>query len=185
MRAWSETLPQLNIYLGVNLTPRQFHNAGLVAQLTHALAESGADPSRLVLEVPESALNENPDAAISILQRLVDCNVRIALDEFGSSLAPLNHLVRLPLDMVKLDGKLTPAAVSMGRQQAVLEWLVRLAHTLGVQVIAQDIETADQIHALARIGCRAGQGPMLSPLLNETQALSLAGMYAAPVSQRM
>lgn len=185
LRAWSETLPQLNIYLGVNLTPRQFHNAGLVAQLTHALAESGADPSRLVLEVPESALNENPDAAISILQRLVDCNVRIALDEFGSSLAPLNHLVRLPLDMVKLDGKLTPAAVSMGRQQAVLEWLVRLAHTLGVQVIAQDIETADQIHALARIGCRAGQGPMLSPLLNETQALSLAGMYAAPVSQRM
>ena len=156
-----------------------------MAQLTRALAESAADPARLMLEIPERALNENPDAAIAILQRLVDCNVRIALDEFGSSLAPLNHLVRLPLDVVKLDGKLTPAAVSTGRQQAVLEWLVRLAQTLGVQVIAQDIETADQVHALTRMGCRSGQGALLSPPLNEAQALSLAGMRAVPVAPRM
>ncbi len=185
LRVWSETLPHRNLYLALNLTPRQFQNASLGAQVTRALADSGADPSRLVLEIPESALNENPDAAIAVLQRLVDCNVRIALDEFGSSLAPLNHLVRLPLDMVKLDGKLTRAAVSQGRQQAVLEWLVRLAHTLGVQVIAQEIETPDQIHALIRMGCRAGQGPMLSPPLNEAQALALAGLHAAPAAPRL
>ncbi len=182
LRLWNEKLPQRPLYLSVNLTPRQFHSASLVTQLTHALAKSGADPTRLVLEIPESALNEDPDAAIVILQRLVDCNVRIALDEFGRSLGPLNHLVRLPLDMVKLDGKLTPAAISTGRQQAVLDWLIRLAHTLGVQVIAQNIETPDQIRALTRIGCRAGQGPMLSPPLNQEQALVLAGMYAAPAA---
>lgn len=182
LRAWSETLPHRPLYLAVNLTPRQFQNPSLVTQVTRALAESGADPSRLVLEVPESALNEQPDAAIAILQRLVDCNVRIALDEFGSSLGPLNHLVRLPLDMVKLDGKITPAAVSAGRQQPVLEWLIRLAHTLGVQVIAQNIETRDQIRGLTRMGCRAGQGPMLSPPLDEAQALALAAMHAAPAA---
>ena len=98
-----------------------------------------------MFEVPESALNENPDAAVAILQRLVDCNVRVAMDDFGISLAPLNHLVRLPIDMVKLDAKLTAAAISTGRQQAVLESLIRLGHTLGVQVVAQGIETREQL----------------------------------------
>ena len=67
-----------------------------------ALAASGADPSRLMLEAPESAFNENPDAAVAILQRLADWQVRVAIDDFGSSLAPLNHLVHLPVGMVKL-----------------------------------------------------------------------------------
>lgn len=184
LRGWSDTLPDRHLYLAVNLTRRQFQNASLVAQLMRTLAETGADPSRLVLEVPESALNEDPDAAIATLQRLVDCHVRIALDEFGSSLGPLNHLVRLPLDIVKLDGKLTPAAITTGRQQAVLEWLMRLAHTLGIEVIAQDIVTPDQVHALTRLGCGSGQGPMLSPPLNEAQALALAAMHAAPAARR-
>lgn len=178
LRAWSDASPSSDLYLTVNLTRRQFQDPALLAQLMRALAESGADPSRLVLEVPEGALNQNPDAAIAIFQRLVDCKVRVALDDFGSSLAPLNHLVRLPLDMVKLDGKLTPAAVSGGRQQAVLEWLLRLAPTLGVRVVAQGIERSEEVHALARLGCPAGQGPLLSQPLNEVQALALAGLRA-------
>ncbi len=185
LRVWSEALPQSDAYLSVNLTPRQFNNPGLMAQLTSALALSGVHPSRLVLEVPESALNEKPDASIAILQRIVDCGVRVAMDEFGSTLGPLNHLVRLPLDMVKLDGKLTPAAVMAGRQGAVLDWLLRLAQTLGVQVVAQGIETPDQIKALLRMGCTAGQGEMLSAPLNEAQALALAELRAMPVGPRV
>lgn len=168
----------------MNLTPRQFSNPGLMEQLAGAFASSGVCPSRLVLEVPESALNENPDAAIAILQRIVDCGVRAAMDEFGSSLGPLNHLIRLPLDMVKLDSKLTPAAAMAGRQGAVLDWLVRLAHLLGVQVVAQGIETLDQIKALLRMGCTAGQGPLLSAPLNEAQALALAELRATPVGSQ-
>ena len=116
-----------------------------------------------MLEVPESALNESPDAAVAILQRLVDCNVRVAMDDFGSTLAPLNHLVRLPIDMVKLDAKLVASAPSQGRQQAVLESLLRLGRTLGVLVVAKGIETTEQLHALARMGCELGQGPLFSP----------------------
>ena len=127
-----------------------------------------------MFEVPESALNESPDAAVAILQRMVDCNVRVAMDDFGSSLAPLNHLVRLPLDMVKLDPKLTAAATSTGRQQAVLESLLRLGRTLGVQVVAQGIETPEQLRALGRMGCELGQGPLFSPALDAGQALKLA-----------
>ena len=156
-------------------------------QLQRTLVASGADPSRLMFEVPESALNESPDAAVAILQRMVDCNVRVAVDDFGSSLAPLNHLVRLPIDMVKLDPKLTAAATSTGRQQAVLESLMRLGRTLGVQVVAQGIETPEQLRALERMGCELGQGPLLSPLLDAGQALKLAEqghLTAAPEPER-
>jgi EAL domain-containing protein (putative c-di-GMP-specific phosphodiesterase class I) len=146
----------------------------LVSQLQRTLNASGADPSKILFEVPEAVVNESPDAAVAVLQRLVDCRVRVALDEFGSSLAPLNHLVRLPIEMVKLDAKLTAAANSAGRQQAVLDSLLRLGRTLGVQVVAQGIETPEQLRALARMGCELGQGPLLSPLLDAPQALALA-----------
>jgi diguanylate cyclase (GGDEF)-like protein/PAS domain S-box-containing protein len=174
LRAWSDRLPQRELMLTVNVTPRQFYHPDLIAQLMHAIVATGVDPSRLLFEVPESALNENPDGAVAILQRLVDCHVRVAVDDFGSSLAPLNHLVRLPIDMVKLDPKLTVAAAQVGRQQAVLESLIRLGRTLGLQVVAQGIETPEQLMALGRLGCASGQGSLLALALEPAWALKLA-----------
>ena len=174
LRNWHNTLPHVDISLAVKLTPRQFYNPDLVVQLQRTLSASGADASHLMFEVPESALNQSPDAAVAILQRLVDCNVRVAMDDFGSTLAPLNHLVRLPLDMVKLDAKLTAAATSAGRQQAVLESLLRLGLTMGLAVVAKGIETPEQLRALARMGCELGQGPLFSPALEAAQALKMA-----------
>jgi Amt family ammonium transporter len=174
LRSWREALPQVDISLSVNLTHRQFYNPDMVLQLQRTLAASAADPSHLMFEVPESALNESPDAAVAILQRMVDCDVRVAMDNFGSNLAPLNHLVRLPLDMVKLDPQLTVAATSTGRQQALLDSLLRLGHTLGVQVVAQGIETPEQLRVLGRMGCEFGQGSVFSAPLDAAQALKLA-----------
>ena len=176
LRNWRNALEHVDISLAVKLTPRQFYNPDLIVQLQRTLSASGADASRLMFEVPESALNQSPDTAVAILQRLVDCNVRVAMDDFGSNLAPLNHLVRLPLDMVKLDPKLTVAAPLAGRQQAVLESLLRLGRTLGVEVVAQGIETSEQLRALMRLGCDLGQGKLLSPNLDGVQALQLAEM---------
>jgi EAL domain-containing protein (putative c-di-GMP-specific phosphodiesterase class I) len=138
------------------------------------LAASGADPARLLLEVDESALSENPAAALTIFERLLGCNVRLAVDNFGSGLAPLNHLVRLPIDVLKLDPRLTQTATQAGRQVAVLESLIHLGLKLGVQVVAQGIETQMQLEALIRMGCELGQGPLLSPALPPSQAQKLA-----------
>ena len=174
LRSWSDQLPQQDLFLSINLTRRQLFNADLIAQLMRALTASGADPSRLVFEVPETALNVTPDAAVAVLQRLTDCQVRVAIDDFGSSLAPLNHLLQLPVAMVKLAPKLTAATVSAGRQQAVLEALVRLAGILSLPVVAQGIETREQVAALVRMGCTLGQGPLMSPALDPEKALELA-----------
>ena len=162
------------VYTSTNVVPGQ--NGGFLGR--------GADPFRLVLEVPETAINESPDPAVVILQRLVDCSVRVALDDFGSSLAPLSHLVQLPLDLLKLDTKLTLAANSASRQQVVLDSLIKLGGSVGVQVVAQGIESAEQLEVLLRMGCFAGQGPMLSGPMEAAQAFRFAETRTSTFSGR-
>jgi diguanylate cyclase (GGDEF)-like protein/PAS domain S-box-containing protein len=183
LRSWSDRFPKQQFMLTVNLTRRQLYHSDLIAHLMKALAASGADPTRLLFEAPESAFSENPDAAVAILQRLADWRVRVALDEFGNSLAPLNYLVHLPVSMVKLAPRLTAAALSSGRQLAVLEALIRLGNTLGVQIVAQGIENLEQLAALSRMGCALGQGPLFSPALDPAHALHLAETGYWPLAQ--
>ncbi|MGA2352754.1 MAG: EAL domain-containing protein [Terracidiphilus sp.] len=174
LQIWTEALPQIELTLATNVTLRQFYHPDFVAQLKKTLAATGADPARLLLEIGEATLSENPDAALAVFERLLDCNVRLAVGDFGSGLAPLNHLVRLPLDVLKLEPRLTLAATHTGRQVAVLESLIQLGSKLGVQVIAQGIETQQQLEALVRMGCEVGQGPLLSPALDLSHAQRFA-----------
>jgi EAL domain-containing protein (putative c-di-GMP-specific phosphodiesterase class I) len=158
----------------VNLSQRQFFHPDLIVQLKRTLAVSRVDPSRMLFEVSESTLSENQDAAVAILQRMVDCNVRVAIDHFGSSLAPLNQLVQLPIDVVKLDASLTAAATSKGRKSKVLESVIQIGRNLGVQVVAQGIESVEQLDALCRMGCELGQGQLLGPAMEQAEARQLA-----------
>jgi diguanylate cyclase (GGDEF)-like protein/PAS domain S-box-containing protein len=174
LRSWTEALPSIGLTLAINLTQRQFYHPDLIAHIKRTLAASGADPARLLFEVEESALSENPGAALAIFERLLGCNVRLAVDNFGSGLAPLNQLVRLPIDVLKLDPRLTQSATQTGRQVAVMESLIQLGLKLGVQVVAQGIESPEQLDALIRMGCELGQGPLLSPALQPSQAQQLA-----------
>jgi EAL domain-containing protein (putative c-di-GMP-specific phosphodiesterase class I) len=168
--------------LTVNVTHRQLYHSDLAAHLRQALEASGANPEHLWIEAPESALNENPEAAALILRRLAESGVKIAMDRFGGALAPLNHLVRLPIRRVKLDPKLTVAVVSPGREQTMLEALVRLALALDLEVAAQGVENPEHVAALARMGCALGQGPMLSSALGAEQALHLAECVADSIT---
>jgi len=176
METWKRELPGADLTLSLNMSHRQFYHPDMVAQLMKVLAACGVDPSRLLFEVAETTLNENPDAAVGILQRMVDNRVRIAVDNFGSSLGPINHLLRLPIDMVKLDPKLTLAATAGGRQAAVLASLIHLGRTLDLRVVAQGIETEDQLAALRRMGCELGQGQLLSPAVDPARALRLGSL---------
>jgi EAL domain-containing protein (putative c-di-GMP-specific phosphodiesterase class I) len=143
----------------------------MVPQLKAALLVSGVDPSRLLIEVSEKIVNEDPDAARTILQRLVDCNVRIALDDFGSDLAPMNHLVRLPSHVLKLAPRLTLISDSAGREFALLESVVQLGRNLGMQVATQGIQTSAQLDSLSRMGCELGQGSLFSTALEPEDAV--------------
>jgi diguanylate cyclase (GGDEF)-like protein/PAS domain S-box-containing protein len=174
LRCWTVAMPQSELTLSVNVTQRQFYHPDFVAQVKRTLAASGVDPARLMFEVGETSLSENPDAALAILERLLGCNVRLAMDDFGSGLMPLNHLARLPIDVLKLCPRLMLAATQTGRQTAVLESLIGLGLKLGVQVVAQGIETKEQVDALVRMGCELGQGRLLSPALDSASAHEFA-----------
>jgi len=186
LREWSHQRERegkaTDLSLTVNLTSRQFFNPDLAAQVKNALAASGIDPWRLVIEVQETTLNENPEIAVAVLERLVEQRVRIAIDNFGAGLAPLNHLMRLPIAVLKLDPRLTAAANGAARRLTVLKSLVRLGHTLGIQVVAQGIETPEQLTALCRMGCELGQGSLLGRPINAADAFALAeaGCWATP-----
>jgi diguanylate cyclase (GGDEF)-like protein/PAS domain S-box-containing protein len=175
LRNWSDGVAQLELTLSLNLTDRQFYHPEMVAQLKKALAANAVDPSRLLFEVAESTLNQNQAAAAAILDRMAECKVRLAVDNFGARFAPLNHLARLPIDVVKISPKLTAAATSSGRQAAVLESLIHLGQTLGMQVIAQGIETPEQLEALCAMGCELGQGHLFSYAMEPARATILAG----------
>ncbi|MGD0893109.1 MAG: EAL domain-containing protein [Terracidiphilus sp.] len=182
LEKWTHEARPVDLSLTVNLSDRQFFHPDLLAQVKTALAATRIDPWRLVLEIQETTLNADPDASVSILERLVECRVRIAVDNFGSSLAPLNHLMSLPITVLKLDPRLTAASTATARKLTVLKSLVRLGHTLGIQVVAPGIETPEQLTALCRMGCELGQGTLLSRPLNSDQALKLVeqGCWVTP-----
>jgi len=177
--AWDSAMPSNGLILTINLSRRQFFHDDLIPQLRKAIAGAGIDPARLLLEISEDTLHDNPDRAVAILQRLADCGVRLAMDNFGATLAPLNLLIRLPIDMVKLDIRLTASAIGTGRQLAVLQSLVNVCSACGVQLLAQGIETGGHLRALQDLGCPLGQGFFLAPPLDPAQAFYLASHNSA------
>ncbi len=98
------------------------------------------------------------------------------MDNFGSRFAPLNFLAQLPIDVVKIAPRLTGSAAAAGRPAVVLESLIQLGRSLGMQVIAQGIETPEQLEGLHRMGCELGQGLLFSYALEPARATQLAGL---------
>jgi Amt family ammonium transporter len=175
LRSWSEGVAHRELTLSLNLTERQFYHPEMIKQLKKALLANGVDPERLLFEVSESTINQNPEVAAVVLDRMSECKVRIAVDNFGARFAPLNHLAQLPINVVKLSPRLTASATAKGREAAVLESLVHLAKALDMQVIAQGIETAEQMEALSRMGCEMGQGHLFAYAMEPMRATILAG----------
>jgi|CZKL01.1.fsa_nt_gi diguanylate cyclase (GGDEF)-like protein/PAS domain S-box-containing protein len=173
LKVWDDTIAGSALTLTVNVSQRQFYHDELVSQVQRTLARTQIDPSRLMFEVSENTLNGNPDAALAILQTLVDCGVRVALDNFGSSLAPLNHILRLPIDVVKMDPALTASAMAVGRQRALVESLIHVGKSVGAQVLAQGIETAEQLMVFRRLGCELGQGYLLSRAIDPERTVAV------------
>ncbi len=182
MRSWEDSIPGNTLAMNVNVTHRQFYHDDLVGQLLRSLDSTGADPSRIMFEISESTINENPDRAIAIMQRLADCRVRMAIDNFGAGLAPLNHLVRLPVDVVKMHPSLTVAATGTGLHIAIVESLIHVSKAAGIQLLAQGIETHEQLGVLQELGCELGQGYLLSHALDPARAHLLAQRSFRPVA---
>jgi EAL domain-containing protein (putative c-di-GMP-specific phosphodiesterase class I) len=139
----------------VNLSVRQLQHGDVVSHVSDALSESGLAPGALMLEITESMLIDDPEAAIATLMELRALGVRIAMDDFGTGYSSLSYLSRFPLDVIKMDRSfLAPDATQDGLASAI----VGLGGSLGLQVIAEGIERVEQVVQLRDLGCGYGQG---------------------------
>ena len=161
-RAWQDAgLPPVR--MSVNLSARQFRQDGLAAMIEAALAETGVRPEHLELEVTESLLMDDIDGAIATLTELRDLGVAVSLDDFGTGYSSLSYLRRFPLATLKIDRSFVTGVASDPEDAAVVDAIIALARGLGLHVTAEGVETAEQLHYLARHGCDEIQGYYFSP----------------------
>ena len=157
--AWQRTgCAPLSLWVSVNVSARQFADAGLVSQVEQALRESNLEPARLKLEITETALLPAAGAAPSVMRRISDAGIGLYLDDFGTGYSSLSYLHRLPLQGVKIDRSFTAAAAERRDYAAVVHSVVSLARNLRIQVVAEGIETVEQVALFQALDCGFGQG---------------------------
>ncbi|WP_160938181.1 sensor domain-containing protein [Teichococcus coralli] len=158
---WSRQ-PRAPRLVAINISAATLSDRRFPAQVAEALASHSVAPQNLEIEIPEDIAAQDLDALLPILQALRGLGVRVALDDLGGGLSSLAHLVRLPVDRVKLDRSLV-AGLSGGRQElALLRALVAVSQSLAVPVLAEGVETAAQDRVLRREGVHAAQGFLYS-----------------------
>jgi diguanylate cyclase (GGDEF)-like protein/PAS domain S-box-containing protein len=155
-RDWPIADPEIS--LSVNVSPRQFQHPGLVEDVANALWDSGIDPSILTIEITESVLIHDTEAAIEKLRRLKDFGVRIAVDDFGTGYSSLGYLKRFPIDILKIDKSFIEGVGAGTEEAAIAHAIIKLGGSLGLEVVAEGIEEVDQVDALQSLRCERGQG---------------------------
>jgi diguanylate cyclase (GGDEF)-like protein len=174
---WRRALPAAPPFsVSVNVSARQLAQPDLVANVAHALADAGLEPPSLRLELTESALLADPDAALDVLLALQAVGVRLDLDDFGTGYSSFRYLHRFPIDAVKIDRSFVRGVNQDARNAAIMRTLVVLAETLGMQVVAEGIETPEEMFQVRGIRCGLGQGFYFStPLDADAAAQALEG----------
>ena len=149
--------------VAVNLSPRQFRQRNLHALVENALARTGCAPEMLELEITESMLMEDPDAATATLRRLSDMGVQLAIDDFGTGYSNLNYLKRFPIDTLKIDKSFVRDIATDPDDAAIAKAVIALAHTMKLKVTAEGVETPEQFEFLRTQKCDRMQGFHFSP----------------------
>jgi diguanylate cyclase (GGDEF)-like protein/PAS domain S-box-containing protein len=162
LRAWQIQFPSdPPLTVSVNLSAKQFSHPALIEEIKQALAETGVSPRSLKIEITEGAIIENVEAATDILRQLKALGIRISLDDFGTGYSSLSYLHRFPIDTLKIDRSFV-TRMSMPKNSEIVRTIITLAVNLGMDVIAEGVETREQIILLTGLNCEYVQGFLLS-----------------------
>jgi EAL domain-containing protein (putative c-di-GMP-specific phosphodiesterase class I) len=177
---WDKNLGR-TLTMSVNVSARQFRGEGFVEMVKGALQASGLTPARLKLELTESVLVHDHDEAANILNQLNELGVGIALDDFGTGYSNLSYLSRLPIDWLKIDKSFVGRSHIDNNDAEIVRVVISLARALGLKVIAEGIETEQQLQLLRTHGCDEGQGYLFarpSPAAKIPAMLEMATLRA-------
>lgn len=171
-KTWQEhDLSGLDV--AVNLSARQFADPMLLSKLTGIIRSSGLDPSRLELEITESSVMSHGESAIAVLQKLKAIGVRIAIDDFGTGYSSLAYLKRFPIDTIKVDRSFIRDIPSDSGDKQITRAIIAMAHSLRLRVVAEGVETADQLKFLRSQRCDTAQGYHFHPPLPEAEVAAV------------
>ncbi len=172
VKRWREARPGVPLTIAVNISGRQLHELDIVRETREALADSGVEPSALVLEITESVLMQQQGSVLDRLQELKALGVSLAIDDFGTGYSSLSYLQRFPIDMIKIAKPFVDDIGGGLEQSALARAIIGLGDTLQLRTVAEGVERIDQCATLMSLGCELGQGYYFSPPLMPDLVLS-------------
>ena len=150
------------IEIAVNISPRQFKDSNLVNNIRRSLRETGLNPHVLEVEITETMLMGDIEAANQTVQRLHELGVKLAIDDFGTGYSSLNYLKKFPIDTVKVDRSFVMDIPKSSDDMAITSAVIAMAHRLNMAVVAEGVETREQLEFLQEHGCEYAQGYLFS-----------------------
>jgi diguanylate cyclase (GGDEF)-like protein/PAS domain S-box-containing protein len=174
--SWQQSYPsEPPLQVSVNLSPRQFEHADLLADVRQALEQAKLPPASLRLEVTEGVIMRDTESSIRTLRELKELGIRIAIDDFGTGYSSLSYLKMLPLDVLKIDRSFVRGIGQNTEDDAIVQAIISLARSLGLGVTAEGIETAGQAELLRQWSCEKGQGFLFAHPLEAGKVGALLG----------
>lgn len=180
LQRWQNQMPDLPLTMSVNLSAKQFSQPDLIPKIEQLLAEAGLQGRHLKLEITESVLIENAKLAADILQQLQDRQIEICIDDFGTGYSSLSYLHRFPINTLKIDRSFV-AQMEQAENSEVVKAIIHLGLNLGLTVVAEGVETAEQFASLQTSGCHYGQGYWFT----QTEPCPYPSNPLTPVLQRL
>lgn len=153
--------------IAVNISPKQFKHQNMAELVAKVLRETGLDPQYLELEITENVMMDDMESAVTLLNEIREMGVQIAIDDFGTGYTSINYLKQLPISVLKIDQNFVKGIPQNQDDNAITTAVIALGHSLGFKVIAEGVETAEQLQFLADLGCDIVQGYFLSRPLPE------------------
>jgi EAL domain-containing protein (putative c-di-GMP-specific phosphodiesterase class I) len=166
--------------VSVNVSARQVRHSNLPDRVADILAETGLEPSALHLEITESVLVEETEVSLRSLHALKALGVRLVLDDFGTGYSSLAYVKRFPIDVIKIDRSFVADLDEDDRDATIVEAIVYMARGLRLEVIAEGVETVNQVRALNALDCRLGQGWLYAPAVSAPEIADLLGSPLHP-----
>jgi diguanylate cyclase (GGDEF)-like protein/PAS domain S-box-containing protein len=163
-------------YVSVNLSAHQFRDPGLVAMIEGALAASGVDPRRLIIEITESVALIDVNESMTVIAQLHGLGIGIALDDFGTGFSSLSYLALLNPRVIKIDQSFVSPVHGSPRNDTLLETMISLGNKLDMTMLAEGIETREQLDLLRDLGCELGQGYLFSPAVPASEIATMLAL---------
>ena len=167
-----------NLKLSVNVSPKQFNEINLRKSIASAIRSSGLDPRNLVLEITESMLMGDVEHYITLLQHIVDLGVEFSLDDFGTGYSSLSYLKKFPIHELKIDRSFLTNVPEINEDNSIVKAIISMAHSLGLNLIAEGVESAEQLDFLRQHNCNVIQGFYYSKPLSKADFTEFLTSYA-------